>query len=81
MGRERVHFEALAADRLKREVSEFLKWFEAKDEIDPVLKAGIAHFWFVTLHPFEDGNGRISRAISDDAVLPVYILGLQTGGV
>ena len=68
MGRERVHFEAQAADRLKREVSEFLKWFEAKDEMDPVLKAGIAHFWFVTLHPFEDGNGRISRAIADMAL-------------
>ena len=68
MGRERVHFEAPAADRLKREVSEFLKWFEAKDEMDPVLKAGIAHFWFVTLHPFEDGNGRISRAIADMAL-------------
>jgi Fic family protein len=68
MGRERVHFEAPVADRLKREVSEFLKWFESKDEIDPVLKAGIAHFWFVTLHPFEDGNGRISRAIADMAL-------------
>jgi Fic family protein len=68
MGRERVHFEAPAADRLKREVSEFLKWFEAKDEIDPVLKSGIAHFWFVTVHPFEDGNGRISRAIADMAL-------------
>jgi Fic family protein len=43
----------------------FLKWFEAKDAIDPVLKAGLAHFWFVTIHPFEDGNGRIARAIAD----------------
>jgi Fic family protein len=68
MGRERVHFEAPAADRLKREVSDFLKWFESKNEIDPVLKAGIAHFWFVTIHPFEDGNGRISRAIADMAL-------------
>jgi Fic family protein len=68
MGRERIHFEAPAADRLKREVSEFLKWFETEAEIDPVLKAGIAHFWFVTIHPFEDGNGRISRAIADMAL-------------
>ena len=68
IGRERVHFEAPAADRLKREVSAFLKWFGAANGIDPVLKAGIAHFWFVTIHPFEDGNGRISRAIADMAL-------------
>ena len=65
MGRERVHFEAPSADRLGHEVSAFLDWFEAPNGIDPVLKAGIAHFWFVTIHPFEDGNGRISRAIAD----------------
>ena len=46
----------------------FLKWFEAKDGIDPVLKAGLAHLWFVTIHPFEDGNGRIARAIADMAL-------------
>ena len=68
MGRERVHFEAPTADRLEREVSAFLDWFEAAKGIDPVLKAGIAHFWFVTIHPFEDGNGRISRAIADMAL-------------
>lgn len=68
MGRERVHFEAPTADRLEREVSAFLDWFEAANGIDPVLKAGIAHFWFVTIHPFEDGNGRISRAIADMAL-------------
>src|ERR1039457_1362363 len=68
MGRERVHFEAPTADRLEREVSAFLGWFEAANGIDPVLKAGIAHFWFVTIHPFEDGNGRISRAIADMAL-------------
>jgi Fic family protein len=68
IGRERVHFEAPAADRLSREVSVFLDWFEAANGIDPVLKAGIAHFWFVTIHPFEDGNGRISRAIADMAL-------------
>jgi Fic family protein len=68
MGHERIHFEAPAADRLEREVSAFLEWFEAANGIDPVLKAGIAHFWFVTIHPFEDGNGRISRAIADMAL-------------
>ena len=57
-----------ASDRLEREVSAFLEWFEAANGIDPVLKAGIAHFWFVTIHPFEDGNGRISRAIADMAL-------------
>ncbi|HEX3857244.1 MAG TPA: Fic family protein [Verrucomicrobiae bacterium] len=68
MGREKVHFEAPASDRLEHEVSAFLEWFEAANGIDPVLKAGIAHFWFVTIHPFEDGNGRISRAIADMAL-------------
>ena len=68
VGRERVHFEAPAADRLSHEVSVFLDWFGAVNGIDPVLKAGIAHFWFVTLHPFADGNGRISRAIADMAL-------------
>jgi Fic family protein len=68
MGRERVHFEAPTADRLEREVSAFLGWFEAANGIDPVLKAAIAHFWFVTIHPFEEGNGRISRAIADMAL-------------
>jgi Fic family protein len=68
MGRERVHFEAPAADRLEREMPAFLEWFEAATGTDPVLKAGVAHLWFVTLHPFEDGNGRISRAIADLAL-------------
>jgi Fic family protein len=68
MGRERIHFEAPTADRLQDEVAAFLEWFEAANGIDPVLKAGIAHFWFVTIHPFEDGNGRISRAIADMAL-------------
>jgi Fic family protein len=68
IGRERVHFEAPSADRLQHEVAVFLEWFESANGIDPVLKAGIAHFWFVTIHPFEDGNGRISRAIADLAL-------------
>jgi Fic family protein len=68
VGREKVHFEAPKANRLEREMTAFLKWFEAKDAIDPVLKAGLAHLWFVTIHPFEDGNGRIARAIADMAL-------------
>jgi Fic family protein len=68
MGREKVHFEAPSADRIAHEVAVFLDWFEAANGIDPVLKAGIAHFWFVTIHPFEDGNGRISRALADMAL-------------
>ncbi len=68
MGREKVHFEAPEADRLEAEMSRFIKWFNAPPAMDPVLKAGIAHFWFVTIHPFEDGNGRIARAIADMAL-------------
>jgi Fic family protein len=67
-GRERVHFEAPSADRIEAEMSAFLDWFEAATGIDPVIKAGVAHFWFVTIHPFEDGNGRIARAIADMAL-------------
>ena len=63
-GRERVHFEAPETSRLNGEMKNFLDWFKPED-MDPVLKAGIAHLWFVTLHPFEDGNGRIARAIAD----------------
>lgn len=68
MGRETVHFEAPSAERLQREMSAFLEWFESDRKIDPVLKAGLAHFRFVTIHPFEDGNGRIGRAIADLAL-------------
>lgn len=68
VGRERVHFEAPAAKRLKREMTLFLKWFNGTDDTDPVLRAGLAHLWFVTIHPFEDGNGRIARAIADMAL-------------
>ena len=65
MGREKVHFGAPAADRLPEEIERFLDWLNQENEIDLVLKAGIAHLWFVTLHPFEDGNGRITRALTD----------------
>lgn len=65
VGRERVHFDAPVAARLGREMAGFLDWFNAGREIDPVLNAGVAHLWFVTIHPFDDGNGRIARAIVD----------------
>jgi Fic family protein len=67
VGRERVHYEAPAADRLDDEMNRFLDWFETAQP-DPVLKAGVAHLWFVTIHPFDDGNGRIARAIADLAL-------------
>lgn len=65
MGKEKVHYEAPEANRVSAEMKSFLSWFNKKDNIDPVLKSAIAHFWFVTIHPFEDGNGRIARAITD----------------
>ena len=68
IGRENVHFEAPAAEKLDGEMNTFLDWLNAENRVDPVLKAGIAHFWFVTIHPFEDGNGRIGRAIADMAL-------------
>lgn len=64
----RVHFEAPAPDRVPFEMDRFLEWFESEGQLDPVLKAGIAHLWFVTIHPFDDGNGRIARAIADLAL-------------
>ena len=68
IGRERVHFEAPSPDHLDHEMAAFLDWFRDGSRVDPVLKAGIAHFRFVTIHPFEDGNGRIGRAIADMAL-------------
>src|SRR5579863_7064066 len=69
MGKQRVHFEAPKAERLAGEMGSFLNWFEGKEPpIDPVLKAGLGHLWFVTIHPFDDGNGRIARAIADMAL-------------
>jgi Fic family protein len=64
-GRERVHYEAPVAARLNAEMNSFLDWFNGPDDTDPVLKAALAHLWFVTIHPFDDGNGRIARAIAD----------------
>lgn len=66
--RKNIHFEAPSADRLPQEVDAFLQWFEAADATDPILRAGLAHFWFVTIHPFADGNGRVSRAIAELAL-------------
>lgn len=68
VGKERVHFEAPKAERVDADMRAFLKWFEADTKIDAVLKAGEAHLWFVTIHPFDDGNGRIARAIADLAL-------------
>ena len=65
IGKERVHYEAPAAARLRPEMRRFLGWLEKESSTDLVLKAGVAHQWFVTIHPFEDGNGRIARAIAD----------------
>jgi Fic family protein len=65
MGKERVHYEAVPGANVKEEMDHFLKWFNDKNTIDPVLKSAIAHFWFIIIHPFDDGNGRIARAISD----------------
>jgi len=65
MGREKVHYQAPDAKLLPEEMAAFLEWFNNGQNLDPVLQAGIAHLWFVTIHPFDDGNGRITRAITD----------------
>ena len=65
IGRECVHFEAPSAQKISEESTWFLEWFNQPKEIDPLLAAGLAHLWFLSLHPFEDGNGRIARAIAD----------------
>ncbi|MGB3768869.1 MAG: Fic family protein [Phormidesmis sp.] len=68
IGREWVHFEAPESTRLEAEMTDFLNWFDGTTAVDPLIKAAIAHFWFITIHPFEDGNGRIARAIADMAL-------------
>ena len=68
MGKERVHFQAPDADRLEVEMSRFLDWFNRSSDTDPVIKAAVAHLWFATIHPFDDGNGRIARAIAEMAL-------------
>ncbi len=68
MGKERIHYEAPPASRLEKEMTAFLDWFNAPATVDPVVKAALAHLWFVIIHPFDDGNGRIARAIADMAL-------------
>jgi Fic family protein len=65
MGKEKVHYEAVKPEMVKTEMVKFIDWFNNENRLDPVLKAGIAHFWFIIIHPFDDGNGRIGRAITD----------------
>jgi Fic family protein len=65
MGKEQIHYEAPDADRLQEEMNNFINWFNEDVTMDAVIKAGIAHLWFITIHPFDDGNGRIARAIAD----------------
>jgi Fic family protein len=65
MGKEKVHYEAIKPELVEEEMDKFLDWFNNDNQLDPVLKAAIAHFWFIIIHPFDDGNGRIGRAITD----------------
>ncbi|MBL7128128.1 MAG: Fic family protein [Ignavibacteria bacterium] len=65
MGKEKVHYKAPDATKIKKEMEFFINWFNSEEKLDPVIKVGLAHLWFVTIHPFEDGNGRIARAIAD----------------
>ena len=65
MGKEKVHYQAVKPELVKTEMDKFLDWFNNENRLDPVLKAAIAHFWFIIIHPFDDGNGRIGRAITD----------------
>jgi Fic family protein len=65
MGKEKVHYEAVNKERVKTEMDKFIDWFNNDNKLDLVLKAAIAHFWFIIIHPFDDGNGRIGRAITD----------------
>jgi Fic family protein len=65
VGRQQVYIEAPLADRLEAETRRFLDWVNSTSVDPPLLKAGLGHLWFVTLHPFDDGNGRIARAIGD----------------
>ena len=68
VGHQQVHYEAPPADRVSSEINKFLHWFEQPDDIDPLIISSLAHLWFVTIHPYDDGNGRIARAIADMAL-------------
>ena len=65
MGKEKVHYQAVPMKQVKLEMDKFLDWYNNETKIDLVIKSAIAHFWFIIIHPFDDGNGRIARAISD----------------
>jgi Fic family protein len=65
LGKEKVHYQAPSADIVDKEMNRFIKWFNRETTIEPVIKSGLAHLWFLTIHPFDDGNGRIARAIAD----------------
>ena len=65
MGKEKIHYEAVSTQDLQTEMNQFLAWINNNNLLDPVIKAAIAHFWFIIIHPFDDGNGRIARAIAD----------------
>jgi len=65
MGKEKIHYQAPPAKQVKQEMDKFLEWFNNETKLDNVIKSAIAHFWFIIIHPFDDGNGRIARAISD----------------
>ena len=65
MGKQKIHYEAVPADRVAEEMDKFLTWFNDQSTMDPVLQAAVAHFWFIIIHPFDDGNGRIARALTD----------------
>ncbi|BDQ38437.1 hypothetical protein SYK_27970 [Pseudodesulfovibrio nedwellii] len=67
-GKVKLHYEAPPADLFPKEMEVFLDWFNSPVDGDGIVRAGIAHFWFVTLHPFDDGNGRLARAITDMAI-------------
>lgn len=69
IGREKIHYEAPPAKDVAHDIEKFLEWFQSsKASLDGVVRAAVAHFWFVSIHPFQDGNGRIARAIVDMAL-------------
>lgn len=68
MGKEKIHYEAPPSKNVAKEMKAFLKWFNQKPHGDGIIRSAIAHFWFITIHPFEDGNGRMARAITDMAL-------------
>jgi len=84
MGKEKIHFEAPSSERIDSEMENLINWIESENDIDTVLKSAIVHLWFITIHPFEDGNGRITRAItemllarSDNSVKRFYSMSSQ----